>query len=126
MNSNKNRPDGDYWRRAQRDFLLNVIGIALILFAAVGAAVFLASDAPEGTTTTQAPATVTTTAPCQEDEPCFDCRTMGNRSCGMPEVDMSVLCAAPIVCTWDDRGGLTLTDPANGAGWYMEPGTIVP
>lgn len=41
------------------------------------------SEAPStteaATTTTEAPAT---TQPCQEDEDCWDCETMGNHTCG--------------------------------------------
>lgn len=36
---------------------------------------------PEVTTTTIAPE-VTTTTVCEEDDPCWDCETMGNRICG--------------------------------------------
>jgi hypothetical protein len=42
------------------------------------------------TTTTEAPTTTTTVAPpvhvCQEDEACWDCKTMGNHVCGVPPV----------------------------------------
>ncbi len=34
------------------------------------------------TTTTVFPSTTTTTSPCQEDEPCWECGTMGNLICG--------------------------------------------
>ncbi|KKM07943.1 hypothetical protein LCGC14_1728860 [marine sediment metagenome] len=34
------------------------------------------------TTTTVFPSTTTTTSPCQEDEPCWECETMGNLTCG--------------------------------------------
>ena len=30
-------------------------------------------------------------APCMEDEPCFDCHTMGNGVCGSPEGDVKYL-----------------------------------
>lgn len=40
------------------------------------------------TTTTVAPTTTTVSAvPCQEDEPCWDCSTMGNQICG-PTVEV--------------------------------------
>lgn len=34
--------------------------------------------------TTTVPPTTTTEAPCAEDDPCWDCETMGNRRCGPP------------------------------------------
>jgi len=52
------------------------------------------------TTTTLPPATTTTVAEpvCQEDEPCWDCTTMGNQICGTPAVvTPPVITADPIV-----------------------------
>ena len=37
---------------------------------------------PPATTTTLPPEEPPVTATCQEDEPCWDCETMGNRICG--------------------------------------------
>ena len=43
------------------------------------------TTAPPSTTSTTPPLT----PPCQEDEPCWDCETMGNRQCGPVEVPPS-------------------------------------
>lgn len=49
----------------------------------------------EAATTVPAPTTVATTLPCQEDQPCWDCATMGNRICG--PVALPVVPVVPVV-----------------------------
>ncbi|MFB9924892.1 hypothetical protein ACFORO_25990 [Amycolatopsis halotolerans] len=53
---------------------LVIVGLALLALQASGS---LAVSVPGKTI----PATAT---PCAEDEPCWDCHTMGNRKCGPP------------------------------------------
>ena len=54
------------------------------------------------TTTTEAPTTTmpsettTTVAVCQEDEPCWDCETMGNRICEVPTTVTPVVPVTPV------------------------------
>lgn len=65
--------------RAIRNML---IGIAIALMIALA----LRSNDPHTIRFIDSPTTTTTTAPpappCQEDEPCWDCHTMGNLICG--------------------------------------------
>lgn len=44
---------------------------------------------------TTEPEPVTPAPVCQEDEPCFDCRTMGNHVCGTPEPAAAAAAVAP-------------------------------
>ncbi len=48
------------------------------------------SSSTEPPTTTVEPPTTTEQPPCQEDEPCWDCRTMGNGICGGPPTTETV------------------------------------
>ena len=61
------------------------LSIAAILFLGLGLTGCQAATvepAPAPATVTTPTATATPTATCQEDEPCWDCATMGNKVCG--------------------------------------------
>lgn len=90
---------------------------AVLLLAGCGSGA--SGDAPA-----PAPATVTSAQPCEEDQPCWDCSTMGNRQCG-PKTDpyKAYLAKAPKGEKTLSRGDASLR-ALLGCGQEWPPGTV--
>lgn len=58
------------------------------------------------TTSTTISTTTTSTAPCQEDDPCWNCETMGNKVCGEVNVEIYREGAHQWVRIWDTHNRL--------------------
>jgi len=80
-------PDRFDWRRLIVGVVVLVVGLAVV----IALLLVLSGCTPDGGTPT-VPPTAAPTAPAprpapEEDEPGFDCHTMGNRVCGPAEVN---------------------------------------
>jgi hypothetical protein len=56
-----------------------------------------------GSTVTHQPPQHPATAPCQEDQPCWNCETMGNHVCGRVNVELYDDHGKQWVRVWDEH-----------------------
>lgn len=66
---------------------LDYLSVPLAVTALIVSALALgsATQQPHQSVTVQAPMDTITAPPCAEDDPCWNCLTMGNRICGDPK-----------------------------------------
>ena len=76
-----------------------------------------ATTSTPATTTTQPAASTSTAAPaCQEDEPCWDCTTMGNQICGPTTTTIVSDIVDPVVVSTTVGVPANTTLPNTGTG----------
>lgn len=86
--------------RLTRSLAIPALALGLLAAGSAGSALTL------GGWTSNPPATESAAAvTCQEDEPCWDCETMGNRICGLPDVPANEALRAAAWETWDAHAG---------------------
>lgn len=83
-----------------RILLVPTAALAILLGGAGMAAMTPSPGVGTPTPQYSASTMVATGAQCEEDEPCWDCETMGNRQCGVTEADRAMAWAA-----WDKWQG---------------------
>lgn len=90
--------------RITRSLTIPALALGLLAAGSAGSAL------TQGGWTSNPPATeqVAAAAPteyCEEDQPCWDCESMGNQICGLPDVPANEARRATAWETWDANSG---------------------
>lgn len=88
--------------RITRSLTIPALALALLAGGSTAAAIN-SGGTPVTPPVTERVATTT----CEESDPCWDCETMGNQICGLPDIQANEAKRATAWAAWDNQAGWT-------------------